>query len=195
MPLELDDRDRAFLNGEQGEGTALAMRIVVALAEMTEAPRLRDVTRAHVDSCLYHGRSGLDFAERLVRGEARVAIPTTLNVSSLDLLHPDRVRLDAGTATAARRLMEAYEALGCRPTWTCAPYQLPDRPAFGEHVAWAESNAIVFANSVLGARTNRYGDFIDICAAITGRVPDAGLHTDDGRRASLRLRIDASPQL
>ena len=59
--------------------------------------------------------------------------------------------------------MDAYVAMGCRPTWTCAPYQLPDRPAFGEHVAWAESNAIVFANSVLGARTNRYGDFIDIC--------------------------------
>ena len=85
--------------------------------------------------------------------------------------------------------MEAYVQMGCRPTWTCAPYQLPDRPAFGEHVAWAESNAIVFANSVLGARTNRYADFIDICAAITGRVPDSGLHTDEGRRASVRFRM------
>jgi hypothetical protein len=83
--------------------------------------------------------------------------------------------------------------MGCRPTWTCAPYQLPDRPGFGEHVAWAESNAIVFANSVLGARTNRYGDFIDACAAITGRVPDSGLHTDDGRRATLLLRLRGVP--
>jgi predicted aconitase len=189
MPVVLEDRDRSLLAGEVGEGAALAMRLVVRLAELVGVPGLRDVTRAHVDSCLYHGRAGLDFAERLVRGDARVAIPTTLNVSSLDLLHPDRVRLDAGTATAARRLMEAYEALGCRPTWTCAPYQLPDRPAFGEHVAWAESNAIVFANSVLGARTNRYGDFIDICAAITGRVPDSGLHTDEGRRATVVVRL------
>ena len=75
--------------------------------------------------------------------------------------------------------MDAYVAMGCRPTWTCAPYQLPERPALGEHVAWAESNAIVFANSVLGARTDRYGDFIDICCAITGRAPAAGLHLDE----------------
>jgi predicted aconitase len=147
------------------------------------------VTGAHIDSCLYHGRVGLDFADRLVAGGATVAVPATLNVSSLDLLHPEVVQLDDGTRDRARRLMDAYVTMGCRPTWTCAPYQLPDRPGFGEHVAWAESNAIVFANSVLGARTNRYGDFIDICAAITGRVPDCGLHTDEGRRASLLLRL------
>jgi len=85
--------------------------------------------------------------------------------------------------------MDAYVAMGCAPTWTCAPYQLPDRPARGEHVAWAESNAIVFANSVLGARTGRYGDFVDICAAITGRVPLAGLHLDEGRRARIVFRL------
>jgi predicted aconitase len=190
MAVALEDRDRSLLEGEAGEGAALAMRLVVRLAEAADAPRLRDVTRAHVDSCLYHGRAGLDFAERLVAGGARVTIPTTLNVSSLDLLHSDRVRLDEGTAGEARRLMDAYEALGCRPTWTCAPYQLPDRPELGEHVAWAESNAIVFANSVLGARTNRYGDFVDACAAITGRVPDTGLHTDAGRLATVVVRLE-----
>ena len=89
--------------------------------------------------------------------------------------------------------MELYEAMGCRPTWTCAPYQLPERPAFGQHVAWAESNAIVFANSVLGARTDRYGDFIDVCAAITGRAPFAGLHRDEERLAGLVLRLEAVP--
>ena len=165
------------------------MRLVVRMAEVAGAPRLRDVTRAHVDSCLYHGQVGLDFAERLLAGGAAVTVPATLNVSSLDLLHPELVRLDDETRDRAARLMDAYVTMGCRPTWTCAPYQLPDRPAFGEHVAWAESNAIVFANSVLGARTNRYGDFIDICAAVTGRVPDHGLHTDDGRRAALLLRL------
>jgi predicted aconitase len=190
MAVALEDRDRSLLEGEAGEGAALAMRLVVRLAEAADAPRLRDVTRAHVDSCLYHGRAGLDFAERLVAGGARVTIPTTLNVTSLDLLHPGRVRLDDRTAAEARRLLEAYEALGCRPTWTCAPYQLPDRPELGEHVAWAESNAIVFANSVLGARTNRYGDFVDACAAITGRVPDTGLHTDAGRLATVVVRLE-----
>jgi predicted aconitase len=86
--------------------------------------------------------------------------------------------------------MDLYVSMGCRPTWTCAPYQLPGRPAFGEHVAWAESNAIVFCNSVLGARTDRYGDFIDVCAAITARAPLAGLHLDEERRARAVLRLD-----
>ena len=193
MSVELEDRDRALLEGEAGEGAALAMRLVVRMAEVAHAPRLRDVTGAHIDSCLYHGQAGLDFAERLFTGGAKVAVPATLNVSSLDLLHPELVRLGDETRERAKRLMDTYVAMGCRPTWTCAPYQLPDRPAFGEHVAWAESNAIVFANSVLGARTNRYGDFIDICAAITGRVPDHGLHTDEGRRATLLLRLEGLP--
>jgi predicted aconitase len=166
------------------------------MAEAARAPRLRDVTQAHIDSCLYHGQAGLDFAERLLAGGATLSVPATLNVSSLDLLHPELVRLDDDTRDRAKRLMDAYVRMGCRPTWTCAPYQLPDRPGFGEHVAWAESNAIVFANSVLGARTNRYGDFIDICAAITGRVPDCGLHTDEGRLATLLLRVvDISDEL
>jgi predicted aconitase len=193
MTVELEDRDRALLDGEAGDGAALAMRLVIRMAEVARAPHLRDVTRAHVDSCLYHGQVGLDFAERLLAGGATVTVPATLNVSSLDLLHPELVLLDDERRGRATRLMDAYVAMGCRPTWTCAPYQLPDRPAFGEHVAWAESNAIVFANSVLGARTNRYGDFIDICAAVTGRVPDHGLHTDEGRRATLRLRLYGVP--
>ncbi|MGH2680474.1 MAG: aconitase X [Actinomycetota bacterium] len=190
MTVELEDRDRALLGGEAGDGAALAMRLVVRMAEVARASHLRDVTGAHIDSCLYHGQVGLDFAERLLAGGATVTVPSTLNVSSIDLLHPELVLLDDETRGRAKRLMDAYVAMGCRPTWTCAPYQLPDRPAFGEHVAWAESNAIVFANSVLGARTNRYGDFIDICAAVTGRVPDHGLHTDEGRRASLLLRLE-----
>jgi predicted aconitase len=189
MAIELSSRDREMLDGGRGRATAFAMRIVVDMARVWEADRLIDVTSAHVDSCLYHGRAGLDFAERLVAGGGRVAVPTTLNVSSLDLLHPKLIRLDAGTASRARRLMDTYVAMGCRPTWTCAPYQLEERPAFGEHVAWAESNAIVFANSVLGARTNRYGDFIDICAAITGRVPEAGLHVDEHRRGRIVFRL------
>jgi hypothetical protein len=183
VPVELTESDRSYLRGERGEAAALAMRIVVEMAGVLAADRLIDVASAHVDGCLYHGIAGLEFAERLVAGGARVAVPTTLNVGALDLLHPDRYRGDAETAANARRQMDAYVAMGCRPTWTCAPYQLPGRPAFGQHVAWAESNAIVFCNSVLGARTDRYGDFIDICGALTGRVPFAGLHRDEARRA------------
>ena len=165
------------------------MRLVIRAAEVTGANRLLDITGAHVDSCLYHGEATLDFADRLVDGGARVRVPTTLNVGSLDLLHPELYRGDPDTARRGRALMDRYRALGARPTFTCAPYQLAERPRVGDQVAWGESNAIAFCNSVLGARTNRYGDFIDVAAAITGRVPDAGLHRTEARRATLVLRI------
>lgn len=184
-----------MLAGEAGEGARLAIRVVAAVARTQGAARLIDVEAAHVDGCLYHGQASLDFAERLVRGGARVRVPTTLNVGSLDLLHPNLYRGDPEVAGRARRLMDAYVEMGCRPTWTCAPYQVPGaRPARGAHVAWAESNAIVFANSVLGARTDRYGDFVDISAAVTGRVPDAGLHRDEHRRAGAVFRLDGLPE-
>ena len=166
------------------------MRLVMRAAEVTGADRLIDVTGAHVDSCLYHGEATLDFVQRLVDGRARVSVPTTLNVGALDLLHPELYRGDRAVAERGRLLMDRYRSLGARPTYTCAPYQLADaRPALGEQVAWGESNAIAFCNSVLGARTNRYGDFIDVAAAITGRVPYAGLHRTDARRATLVLRL------
>jgi len=194
VPVELSPEDRALLDGRRGEAARLSMRIVAEMAEVMGADRLIDVVSAHVDGCLYHGQAGLDFAERLVAGGASVSVPTTLNVGSLDLLHPGLVRESPERAAAARRLMDLYVEMGCRPTWTCAPYQLLDRPGFGQHVAWAESNAIVFANSVLGARTSRYGDFIDVCAAITGRVPFAGMHRDEGRRAEIVFRLSGIPE-
>lgn len=194
MPqVTLTAQDHAILDGQQGEAARFAMRIVVGQAEVVGAPRLIDVTSAHIDGCLYHGQVSLDFAERLVGAGAKVRVPSTLNVGALDLLHPDLYRGDPETARKARRLMDLYMQMGCRPTWTCAPYQLPTRPTLGAHIAWAESNAIVFANSVLGARTERYGDFIDICAAITGRVPDAGLHRMENRRGQILFRLSGIP--
>lgn len=180
-----------MLDGAAGEGVALAMRVVLTAARAVGADALRPITRAHVDACLYHGRSSLDFVDRLRAGGARVSVPTTLNVGMVDLLHPELNRGDAQRRAAARALMEAYVELGCQATFTCAPYQLRDRPSFGEQIVWAESNAIVFANSVLGARTNRYGDFIDVCAAVVGRAPDAGLHRDEARAA--RIVFDVTP--
>lgn len=186
--LELTERDRALLAGEAGPAAALAMRLVVRLAEAQDATRLIDVESAHIDACLYHGRAGLEFAERLATDGGRVVVPTTLNVSSLDLLHPDLVRTPPEEQRAGRALMDAYVAMGARATWTCAPYLLPSaRPDLGSHVAWGESNAIVFANSVLGARTERYGDFTDIVCALTGRAPDVGLHRDEHRVAEVVL--------
>ncbi|MBC8194942.1 MAG: aconitase X catalytic domain-containing protein [Acidimicrobiia bacterium] len=191
--MDLSAEDRQRLAGDAGPAAQLAMRIVVRLAESMGVGRLLDITGAHVDSCLYHGQSGLDFAGRLLDGGASVAVPTTLNVASMDLAHPELFRGDEEQGRSARCLAGMYEQMGCQPTWTCAPYHLENRPSFGENVAWAESNAIVFANSVLGARTARYGDLIDISAAITGRVPAAGLHLDENRHATIQLGMSHVP--
>lgn len=168
----------------------MAMRIVAESARLLGAPRLIPIASAHIDGALYHGDSGTLFAEKLVEGGAKVAVRSTLNVGALDLMGCSRIRLEEPQRGMARRMMEAYRKLGCEQSWTCAPYQAGHRPPLGSDVAWGESNAVVFCNSVLGARTNRYGDFLDIACAITGRAPDYGLHRPDNRRA--RLIFDVS---
>jgi predicted aconitase len=85
--------------------------------------------------------------------------------------------------------------MGTIATWTCAPYQTEMRPGFGQQIAWGESNAIVFANSVLGARTERYPDLFDICCAITGRAPAMGLHLPENRAGELLFRLIGIPDL
>ncbi len=181
--MELTSYERKAAGGGECEAAAMAMRIVAEAGRLLGAPRLIEIASVHVDGCLYHGDSGVHFAERLVADGGQVRVPTTLNVGALDLLHPERVRGNVHFRDMARRLMDAHLALGCVPSFTCAPYQTGHRPALGEHVAWGESNAVAFANSVLGARTNRCGDFLDICAAIVGRAPYCGLHLDRNRRA------------
>ncbi|MGE0281547.1 MAG: aconitase X [Rhizobiaceae bacterium] len=187
MTLDLTAEERAVAAGQ--DGTAMAMRIVAEAAKLIGAPRLIPIASAHIDGALYHGDSGTLFAEKLVEGGAKVSVRSTLNVGALDLTGCSRIRLAGPERDMARRMMQAYLKLGCEPSWTCAPYQAGHRPAFGTDVAWGESNAVVFCNSVLGARTNRYGDFLDIACAISGRAPDYGLHLAQNRKASLIFDI------
>ena len=193
MPLHLSAYDESLLNGDEGAAGAFAMKILAAFAEAVGAETLLDVSQAHVDGCLHHGQVSLDFVERFVAAGGRVRIPTTLNVGSLDLIHPELMLQPLGEQAPARRLMKAHEELGCLPSFTCAPYQTLSRPNFGEQIAWGESNAIVFANSVIGARTNRYGDFIDLCCAMTGRAPAWGLHLDENRLGKVLFRLVGFP--
>lgn len=183
MALELSPEERDLAAGRRGEGVATAARIVAEAARLLGAERLVPIVSAHIDGCLYHGPAGLRFAETLVERGARVSVPTTLNVGALNLGRPDQARLSAAARAEAFRQTRAYEALGCRATWTCSPYQAGHRPAKGAQVAWGESNAVAFCNSVLGARTNRYGDLLDIACAIAGRAPETGLHKTENRRA------------
>jgi predicted aconitase len=185
MALELSASQQAIAGGGRGEGAAMAMRIVAATARLMGAPSLIPIASAHIDGALYHGDSGTLFAEKLVEGGAKVAVRATLNVGSLDLTGCSKNRLPPHEREMARRMMDAYRQLGCEPSWTCAPYQAGHRPATGSDVAWGESNAVVFCNSVLGARTNRYGDFLDIACAIAGFAPYYGLHRPENRRAAI----------
>lgn len=178
-----------MLDGERGAAAGMAMAVLVRFCAALGAKELLDIARAHIDGCLYHGQAGLDFVDRLVALGGKVRVPTTLNVGSIDLIHPELMRVRREDEDPMRRLMSAHLALGCAPTFTCAPYQTRFRPRFGEQIAWGESNAIVFANSVIGARTNRYGDFIDLCCALTGRAPAWGLHLDANRRGQILYEL------
>ncbi len=191
--MELSREEEAMLAGKRGTAVQIAMRILTTMGRVFGARRLIAIESAHIDGCLYHGDSGIDFAQKLVDGRAKTVVPTTLNVGAIDLLHPEHFQGTAVQAAKATRLMQLYQQMGCSPIWTCAPYQVEQRPLTGQQIAWAESNAIVFANSVLGARTNRYGDFIDICAAITGRAPEYGLHLPQNRRGQIVFHLHDIP--
>jgi cis-L-3-hydroxyproline dehydratase len=194
MTLTLSTKDLKMLHGEYGPAARMAMSIVARMAEVAGAGELLDISGAHIDSTVYIGDAGLEFAEKLAKLEAKVVVPTTLNVSGLDEHHWQDWAVPPEWARQAYRQMAAYQSMGTLPTWTCAPYQVEMRPSFGQQIAWGESNAIVFANSVLGARTERYPDLFDICCAITGRAPAAGLHLAENRAGQLLFRLVDIPE-
>lgn len=187
--IALSPRDEAMLAGAEGEARRLAMGIILRLAETFGAPALIDVTRAHLDCCIHTGPASVAVAERLRDLGGRFAVPTTLNAISTDLMRWGALGFDAHIAAESRRQADAYTAMGAQPTFTCAPY-LQDPPRAGEQIAWAESNAVAFANSVLGARTQKYPDYLDLCIALTGRAPLAGCHEATGRKARTVLAVD-----
>ena len=191
--VRLSPFDRALLAGEEGAAPQLAMRILARMAEVRGADSMLDIEAAHIDSTIYVGDAGLEFAERLAGLGARVRVPSTLNVSGLDEFHWQEWSVPPEWAEKSARQMRAYDSMGTIPTWTCAPYQGRQTPKFGQQIAWGESNAVAFANSVIGARTERYPDLLDICCAITGRAPAVGLHLDENRLATRVLRLRGIP--
>ncbi len=194
--VELSAYEQGLLSGRYGKAKQTAMRVIERAAQVSGAPHLIEISMAHVNSCFYSGEAGVEFAEFLVREGAELAVPTLTNTGLIDLLHPElrSKPKDKHVVEGARKLMGLYEKLGCEVVWTCAPYQLRERPSLGDHIVGSESNAVSFYNSALGARTNKYGDFLDICAAITGRVPYAGLHTDEGRRGDILFDLSNVPE-
>lgn len=178
-----------MLHGDFGEGAQIAMRILTRMAEIQGATELLDISQVHIGGSIYTGPGSLAVIERFVNYGAQVQVPTTLNAISVDKQRWREHNVDEDFAHYAIRLADAFQRLGASPTFTCTPYALPGAPGLGDDIVWAESNAITYANSVLGARTNRHGDFLDICAAITGRAPKTGLHLPANRRGNFLVEV------
>lgn len=189
--ISLSAQDQQTLSGAHGKARQVALQIVVAMAELNNATHLTDVSRVHIDGCIYAAPAFLTFANLFCEWEAQVKVPTTLNAVSVDLAGWQAQGVDAAFGTAASRLAECYVSMGAAPTFTCAPYLLEDAPKAQEAIAWAESNAVVYANSVLGARTEKHPDFLDLCIALTGRAPRTGVYRDRDRQPTLSVSVDA----
>ena len=191
--MYLTDDEKKMRDGHLGEAVSMAMSILVDLGEAIDAPEMVEITHVHTDSGFYLGDAGLEFVEHLAALGGQVAVPTSMNNTSFDIERCRSYGVSAELSDKIKRLEKAHLIMGAIPSWTCAPYQDGILPKPGDLVAWSESNAIVFANSVLGARTNRTGDLVDICCALTGRAPETGLYLDENRMAAVNARPEGFP--
>ncbi|KAG7338341.1 DUF521 domain containing protein [Nitzschia inconspicua] len=155
-------------------------------------PTYVTVEQAHIDGCTYIGPGGLQFVQQLVQDGGQVKIPTTLNSVSTDLQNWKSLGIvPTESQQNSIKLANAYVALGCsNQSFTCAPYLLETAPTVSQHVVWGESNAVVYANSILGAHTEKYADYLDICCALVGKVPAVGVHLAQNRISTLLLDME-----
>lgn len=188
--VSLSQLDQQMLDGNFGDATKLAMQVILRIAQIQGATKLIDVCQAHIDACVYHGPSSLEFAQQLLKMGAKVRIPTTLNAISIDERRWKQQGVDAGVGEPASQLGQAFTQMGAQASFTCAPYLLNSAPAIGQQIVWAESNAVMFANSVIGARTQKYPDFLDTFIALTGRAPASGSHLQSGRNPTVCIRVE-----
>ncbi|KAJ5379758.1 Aconitase/3-isopropylmalate dehydratase large subunit alpha/beta/alpha subdomain 1/3 [Penicillium cataractarum] len=188
--IQLSPLDRELLDGSYGKAAQVAMRVILRTANIQGVTELIDVKQAHIDCCIYTGPATLEFAQTLCRWGAKVRIPTSLNSISIDRRLWRSQGVDPSLGEPSEKLAQAYLEMGARPTFTCAPYLLDTAPKPGDNIMWAESNAVVFANSVLGARTIKCPDYLDVCVALTGRSLNTGCHLTENRKARLEIHLD-----
>lgn len=187
--MKLTNDERRLLEGEAGEGAALAMKILVGIGEAFEAPRLVPISRVHV--ALSNQEADLWFAEKLSNAGARCSIPPTVNPGfCLDFFSTHNMVADED-AQLMERTASAYKALGARMNFSCTPYLFDNIPRQGEIISFSESSATPYVNSVWGARTNRESAQSALCAAVVGKVPEYGLLLTVNRRATARVVVKA----
>ena len=174
------------LDGHYGEALSIAMRVVVRMAEVSGAERLVPIKHAHISGISYKniGEEGLEFLEGLASKGARFAVPTTINPGAFDLGKRAEMGVDEGMFRGQVRILEALKRMGAKLILSCTPY-LYERISFRDHLAWSESNAVLYANSFVGAMTNRDGGPLALFEAISGRAPLSGLHLEENRVPSL----------
>ena len=189
--MTLTDYEKQMLAGEHGEGKRVCMKIVHEMGKMYGAKRFLPVNSAHMDGVCYTTiwDAGLDFVEYLASVGTKVAVPSSTNIVARDIERWKELKVEEEFSEKSRRIEDAYIKMGCIPTWSCAPYQCVNTPHFGEHIAWSESNAVNYINSVVGARTARYPDLVELCCAVVGRVPEFDLHLTENRAGKLLFQL------
>lgn len=188
--MKLTAYEQELLDGKHGEGVAMAMEIQVAIGETFEADKMVEITRTHV--ALSAQDADLWFAEKLLAKGATCKIPPTVNPSiNLKYLDEHLFEVPQAGKDIVRATNEAYRKLGATLTFNCTPYLQQNVPAFGEVIAFSESSATPYVNSVLGARTNREASQSALCAAITGLVPHYGLLLEENRKAQVVVDVEA----
>ena len=189
ISVYLTKEEERILDGEEGEGPAKAMKLLVALGEINNADQLISVSSAQIAGVSYKtmGDAGLEFIEDFSK-KAKVSIKSMLNPAGMDLRVPGREGKEF--REKQHRLIKAYTNMGIEPTCTCTPYLAGNRPKMGEHIAWSESSAVSFANSILGARTNREGGPSALMAAVLGKTPNYGLHISKNRAPHVIYKLE-----
>ena len=188
--MELSPAEEKTLKGEDGEAKQLSMEILAKVGDATGADRLVPIKSAHV---LAHYSSlheaGIEVLEKFADAGGKFAVPTTVDPASVDLENWKQFGISEEYARKQFRLCDAYAKLGGIPCWTCVQYQVCNFPKAGEDVAWAESNSVVFANSLIGCRTNKITSGLDIACAITGLTPRFGMLVEENRAAGVVFRL------
>jgi predicted aconitase len=177
----LTAEEKEMLEGAQGRATQKAMQILVALGEIYGAERMIPVTSAQIAGVSYDnlGEAGLQFLSEMAEGGGKARVLTTLNPAGMDIENWRSLGIQPDFAEKQERVLDAYSRMGVISTCTCTPYLTGNLPLFGEHIAWSESSAVCYANSVLGARTNREGGPSALASSLTGRTPEYGFHLEN----------------
>jgi predicted aconitase len=190
--LYLTKEEEAMLDGEYGSAKAIATKLLVTIGDVFEASRLVSIKSAQISGVSYKniGETGLRFLKKFQDMDTKVVVPTTLNPAGMDLSRWKELGFEESFAKKQLIVSNTFENMGITPTYTCTPYLAGNRPERGTHIAWAESSAIAYANSVLGALTNREGGPTSLACAITGKTPFFGLHTKNGRKPSHVIKTE-----